>query len=415
MKVDITTVYLFGIPPYLFFSALGVAFACSAFILLLLRSGYSIPRYTRIFVLSGIGLLAGARLFGYFAQLYAGLAGATLAYTGMALVFYGGMVGFLASFVALCRVWDGGLDARLVDLAIVCFPLFHIWGRLACFFAGCCYGVESDALCAIEYTNVIGGRVVTALRIPTQLFEAAGNLALFLFLLRLLRSERFKGRLALFYIVSYAVMRCILEFFRADLDRGIWNGLSFSQFLSLLALACCFLFLLLRPRAGLQEQRSQSVSLPAGAVAPLPSRPSVSPNAQGGLFGSSSMILPAEPFSAGILLAGLARGAALGLGLVLALYALAFAAELLNYALGGVFHALRSVPPSWAARSFLPPSWTTLVSIFNIWRWRDVYALASFFLIAAAPVGAVYAYALHKQLLSARQGGGLEERPAPRR
>ena len=239
VKFDVTTVYIFGIPPYLFFSALGVAFASSAFILLLLRYEYSIPRYTKIFLLSGIGLLAGARFFAWLAELYAGLAGDTLIYTGMALVFYGGMVGFLSTFLLLCKLWDKTVDYRVVDLAIVCFPLFHLWGRLACFFAGCCYGMESHSFCAIEYTNYIGGKMVTASRIPTQLLEVGFNGLLFLVLLKLLNNKRFTGRLAIVYMIAYAIARFVMEFFRADLDRGVWNGLSFSQFVSILVLVFC--------------------------------------------------------------------------------------------------------------------------------------------------------------------------------
>ena len=41
------------------------------------------------------------------------------------------------------------------------------------------------------------------------------------------------------YALSYSVMRFILEFFRGDLVRGVWGGLSTSQYISLAILVFC--------------------------------------------------------------------------------------------------------------------------------------------------------------------------------
>lgn len=244
MKYDATTAHIFGIPPYLFFSGIGAAFASSLFILLLLKYGHSIPRYTKIFLLSGIGLLAGAKFFGVLAKLYSALAGNAPITAGIfynaGLVFYGGMAGFLSTFLLLCIIWNKNIDYEVVDLAIICFPLFHFWGRLACFFAGCCYGAEThSSFFSIAYTTYIGDEIVTASRIPIQLIESGVNVLLFVFLIKLFHNKIFRGRLVFVYLFSYAIARFFLEFFRGDMDRGIWNGISFGQCVSALILIFC--------------------------------------------------------------------------------------------------------------------------------------------------------------------------------
>lgn len=243
VKYDATATHIFEIPPYLLFSGIGIAFASSLFILLLLKYGHNIPRYTKIFLLSGIGLLVGAKFFGCLANLYAALADNIPITMGIfhnaGLVFYGGMVGFLSTFLLLCKIWNKNIDYEVVDLAVVCFPLFHFWGRLACFFAGCCYGMETHSFYSIIYTTYIGDEIVTASRIPIQLIEAGINVIIFSVLIKLLQDQRLRRRLVFVYLFSYAIARLFLEFFRGDMDRGIWNGSSFGQCVSVLILIFC--------------------------------------------------------------------------------------------------------------------------------------------------------------------------------
>jgi prolipoprotein diacylglyceryltransferase len=71
---------------------------------------------------------------------------------------------------------------------------------------------------------------------PVQLFEAAGNLAIFSVLALLWRRRRFDGQIFLGYVVLYAVLRFMLEFLRGDVERGAVGILSTSQAISLAGL-----------------------------------------------------------------------------------------------------------------------------------------------------------------------------------
>ena len=40
---------------------------------------------------------------------------------------------------------------RLADLLATVVPLGHAFGRIGCFFYGCCYGRDSSAWCAVTF------------------------------------------------------------------------------------------------------------------------------------------------------------------------------------------------------------------------------------------------------------------------
>src|SRR4029077_20328087 len=61
---------------------------------------------------------------------------------------------------------------------------------------------------------------------PTQLFEAAVELANFFFLMWLLKRKKFDGQMIAAYLFLYGVARYFLEFFRDDPGRGsVFGGI----------------------------------------------------------------------------------------------------------------------------------------------------------------------------------------------
>lgn len=147
-------------------------------------------------------------------------------------VFYGGFLGALGALLIYSHFVKILPRGDLLDLYAVTVPLFHTFGRIGCFFGGCCYGIES----AFGYT-VTGNTLIPELngvrRFPVQLTEAACNLLIFLLLFRLYRKEKNRGRLIFTYMLCYAPVRFSLEFLRGDVIRGIYLGLSTSQWISL--------------------------------------------------------------------------------------------------------------------------------------------------------------------------------------
>jgi len=146
-------------------------------------------------------------------------------------VFYGGLIGGIIFAFIYIRLKK--LDVNdFADCGAISIPLFHSFARVGCFLAGCCYGIESEFGFASN-NNPLVPAVVGVRRFPTSLLEALLNLALFFVLLNLRKNKKLHGALLSVYLISYSAMRFVIEFLRGDEIRGIWFGLSTSQWISI--------------------------------------------------------------------------------------------------------------------------------------------------------------------------------------
>ena len=152
-------------------------------------------------------------------------------------VFYGGLFGTLLAGLAVLKI--KGVDATpYTDAAALAIPLFHSFGRVGCFFSGCCYGVSS------RHGFILDG----IKRFPVQLLSAFLLLVLFLVLFIMFEKNLFSGKLLYIYLGIYAVGRFFTEFLRGDEVRGkIWV-LSTSQLISILLLLTVFLLYIKRTK-----------------------------------------------------------------------------------------------------------------------------------------------------------------------
>jgi phosphatidylglycerol---prolipoprotein diacylglyceryl transferase len=151
------------------------------------------------------------------------------------LVFYGGVL--LAVPVTMWYVKRHRLDVwNTADIFAPSIAIAHVFGRLGCLSAGCCHGKPAEDLpWGIIFTDPECLAPTNVLLHPTQLYESAGELLIFLTLIMLRNHKSFNGRLFMMYLILYAVLRFIVEFFRGDIGRGfIMGNLSVSQGISIL-------------------------------------------------------------------------------------------------------------------------------------------------------------------------------------
>ena len=144
-------------------------------------------------------------------------------------VFYGGLLGGLAAAFIYIRKYK--LDPwDMTDILVPSVLLFHAFGRLGCFFAGCCHGRPADW--GITFENALACCANDLPLIPVQLFEAGFNLFVMTALLVLRPERKHPGILLPLYLLAYSIARFGLEFLRGDAGRGIVL-LSTSQWISL--------------------------------------------------------------------------------------------------------------------------------------------------------------------------------------
>lgn len=149
-------------------------------------------------------------------------------------VFFGGLIlALILTAIYICKTEK--VRAPYFDMTAVGIPLFHGFGRLGCFFTGCCYGQPWEH--GIGYAHPLTNAPAGVPLLPVQLIEAVLNFLLFFLLRRLFLKKLGRGRLLLVYLIVYSSYRFVLEFFRGDKVRGFVGTLSTSQFIALLLIA----------------------------------------------------------------------------------------------------------------------------------------------------------------------------------
>lgn len=150
------------------------------------------------------------------------------------VTFLGGLIGGIAMFLLLyLAVVRRKFGARLIEagpVAPLCISIAQVFGRMGCFFGGCCYGKPTNGLLGVRFPN-LGYKAL-----PTQLFEAAFLLTLFVVLFYLVMKRNFKQSFAL-YMLCYGIFRFCIEYIRDDPRGALIGSLSPSQTISLLMIA----------------------------------------------------------------------------------------------------------------------------------------------------------------------------------
>jgi phosphatidylglycerol---prolipoprotein diacylglyceryl transferase len=151
------------------------------------------------------------------------------------LVFYGGVL--LAVPVAIWYMKKYHLDIwSTADIFAPSIAIGHVFGRLGCFFAGCCFGKAAETLpWGVIFSDPECLAPRNVLLHPTQLYESGGELVNFLILISLRKHKSFNGQLFMTYLLIYSVLRFVVEIFRGDVERGyLLSHISVSQGISIL-------------------------------------------------------------------------------------------------------------------------------------------------------------------------------------
>lgn len=140
------------------------------------------------------------------------------------LIFYGGFIGAAIVFVIMARLRRIPL-LDLADFTITALPLGHAFGRIGCFLNSCCGGAP------VEQPSFLTGGLA---HYPVQLYEAALNLAVYALLtwFYLKRRDKNHGSVLALYLLTYPVIRFLLEYLRGD-DRLRAGPLDAAQMVSI--------------------------------------------------------------------------------------------------------------------------------------------------------------------------------------
>jgi phosphatidylglycerol:prolipoprotein diacylglycerol transferase len=131
------------------------------------------------------------------------------------LVYYGGLIGATIAGVIYIR-WKKLPLWKTADVLAPSIALGNVFGRIGCLLNGCCYGRACSLPWAIQFPADNPLHPPTTPVHPTEIYDALDNFILYLLLAWLFRRKKFDGQIFATYLIGYAIIRTIMEYFRGD-------------------------------------------------------------------------------------------------------------------------------------------------------------------------------------------------------
>lgn len=184
--------------------------------------------------------------------------------------YFGGRMGFLLSeaeswsdYIMLFEFWKPGLSIlgsiigiilimssylwykkipilSFFDRMAIYAPLAQSFGRIGCFFAGCCYGMQTNSWLSITYTHPEHMAPLHIALYPTQLYSSICLCMIFLLLYFVLQKKIVQpGILLCSYLALAGLERFLIDFARWDrlyFSNNNYHFFSIHQWISLVVI-----------------------------------------------------------------------------------------------------------------------------------------------------------------------------------
>ncbi|MBQ4493743.1 MAG: prolipoprotein diacylglyceryl transferase [Elusimicrobiaceae bacterium] len=183
-----------------------------------------------------LGALIGGKIFYIFFNFDSFCASTLIEKIRFGFVFYGGFIGAVLALFLYTKNKKIPF-VKATDFFAPALALGHAIGRIGCFLAGCCYGKPTHSFLGVMFNNpdtLVPHHLQHTHLYPTQLFESFANFVLFFILAKIYKKQDNTGKTSLTYIMGYALIRFIIEFFRGDDRGGTLLGMYPSQIIALI-------------------------------------------------------------------------------------------------------------------------------------------------------------------------------------
>ena len=238
------------LPFYSYGILMGIAFILCVWLFKYNSRNSSIPRPPLIDILLIISIFGvlGARInyILLFPQYYHSIRDCLALHEG-GLVYYGGLLAAIFALFIYCKIKKFSFS-MVADYMVPSLAFSHALGRVGCLINDCCYGCMTNAIKIYHLKTDFPG----IYRHPTQLYEIVYLVLLGILFFFILRSNWYKkqegnGIVGSLYLMSYAVLRFLNEFLRADSRGGFFTALNLSpaQVTSLILGVCGILYIII--------------------------------------------------------------------------------------------------------------------------------------------------------------------------
>ena len=172
---------------------------------------------------------------------------------------WGGLLAYMLLAIPLTLLLARNRRAGL-DLVALSVPIPWAMAKLGCLLNGCCYGKPSSLPWGIVFPEGIKGTPAGVPLHPTQIYEII-IMVLLVLVFKLLRSERWRGTMLLWFVGIYGFGRAATDMFRGDADRYVYVGpITLTQLICIAAAVVSIGILLLCRRGPAKEDSETTQS-----------------------------------------------------------------------------------------------------------------------------------------------------------
>ena len=135
---------------------------------------------------------------------------------------WGGLLAYILLAIPVMLLLARNRKAAL-DLLAVSVPIPWAISKLGCLLNGCCHGKPCSLPWGVVFTEGAGGTPAGVPLHPTQIYEII-IMGLLVLAFRLLRGDRWRGKMMLWFVGIYGLGRAATDMLRGDANHHIYMG-----------------------------------------------------------------------------------------------------------------------------------------------------------------------------------------------
>jgi len=148
-----------------------------------------------------------------------------------------------------------------LDLLAVTVPIPWAMSKVGCLLNGCCHGKPCSLPWAIVFPEGIEGTPAGVPLHPTQIYEII-IMVLLVLVFRLLRGERWRGTMLLWFVGIYGIGQAATDVFRGNADRYVYLGPITLRQLICISAALVSMGMLMLCRRGPANKENETLPVP---------------------------------------------------------------------------------------------------------------------------------------------------------
>ena len=206
------------------------------------KYNYKLEEIVYLLLFENAGIIIGAKALSFL------LSGKHTNIVETGLAAYGAVAGATLLIILFCLQFKKAIKETVYLLA-PSFPLMYSIGKIGCFIAGCCYGIEYNGLFKIMYKYSVKAPNNVYL-FPIQIVESIVFLLIFIYLIIMQRKNKFDEKMLGISFILCGASKGILDFLRQEGTQLF----TFSKIISLIVIIIGIISIFLTKKSNFEKK-----------------------------------------------------------------------------------------------------------------------------------------------------------------